>query len=250
MKYGHTWGPLSFAHLYIITYTLCPIGPTPRCTWTLMLECIAPFGICFCWWKQSAPPSASHLYIRLGVSLGIEQHYCHLTPGKSKPWTLYMATMGGYFWHFCLCALPNPSLVACCLAFPFSLTPKFGLHMSSTTSPATADESIEHYQNYATAAGLQMSLNNLQPLSPSAGVNLWAISNGSAPRQWPNAFSRETQAPILCSTCWMHDSWHAPSIWQIASRRIRSASGCLGVYPQHPLSLRNCCSLHLHRIRG
>jgi len=136
--------------------------------------------------------------------------------------------MGGYLLPVCLRTLPNPSLVACCLAFHFSLPPEFHSRISSYTSPPTADESIQCYQNYPTAASPQISPKNLQPLSQGAGVYLEAVSNGSAPGSWSNALSRETRSPILSSTSWMQCSWPAPFFWQCASRRIGFASGWLG----------------------
>ena len=93
---------------------------------------------------------------------------------------MYLATLGGYFSPCYPRAHPDPSPVACFLVIPFSSPPKFCLHICSETSPPTADESIQHYRNYPTAASPRMSEQNLQPLSPNAGVDHEADSNGSA----------------------------------------------------------------------
>ena len=172
MKSGHICGQLSFARWYIIQYTVARVRPAPRCTWTSMFECMALKGLWFCRCIQSASPSASHLYTRLGVVWGLEQYPCHSTPSKAQRWMLYLATRGGHFSHFYLRAGPNPSPVAGCLAFYFSSPPEFRLHTSSNPSQPTAIESIQHYRNYPTAASSPMSPKTKQLPSPGGGVNL------------------------------------------------------------------------------
>jgi len=82
-KSGHMWGYWSFAHVCIFPYTLLPIGPAPRCTWTLISGWMALSGRHFCRWNQPTPPSSSHLYTRLGVVWGLEPYPCHSTPSES-----------------------------------------------------------------------------------------------------------------------------------------------------------------------
>jgi len=94
-----------------------------------------------------------------------------------------------------------------------------------------------------------MSLINLQQLSPSAGVHLEAVSNGSALRLWTDDPSLETQSPILSSTCWTPCSSPTPSFWQIASSRIQIASEWLVVCFLHRPSLMTHRSGHLHHTR-
>jgi len=165
----------------MIPYTLCPICPAPRCTWTSMLECMTLSGLRFCQWNQSTSPSVSQLYMRLGVIWGLEPYPCNSTPSESKPWTLYLATMGDYSSPCCLGAHPNPLPVACCFAFILFSSPEFHLHISLKPFHRTACKSILHYRNYPNAASSRMSSKNLQWLSPFAGVNLEPVSNGSAP---------------------------------------------------------------------
>jgi len=99
------------------------------------------------------------------------------------------------------------------------------------------------------AASSRMLSKYLQPPSQSAGVHLESVSNCSAPEQWTNASSPETPPPILSSTCWMHCSWPPPLFWQIASMRIRFASGWWGVCLLHHPSPTNCHSHQLQHIR-
>ena len=181
-KSGHIWCSVLSACWYIIPYTLCPILSAPRCSWTLMVECMALLGIYFCRWNQSAPRCTSHRYTRLWVGFEIEQYRCRWKPGKSQPWRLYLATLGGYFLPLCSCAVPTPSPVAGCLAFTFYSPPECRMHIASKTSPHTAAESIWHYRSYSIAASSQTSPKNLQPLPASAGVNLKAVLNCSAHR--------------------------------------------------------------------
>jgi len=160
---------------------------------------------------------------------------------------MYLATWGGYLSPLCLRARPNLLPVSCCITFLFSLPPEFCLHISSETSPPTAGKSIQHYKNYPTAASSGISPNNLQPLSPRAGVHLEHVSSGSVPGLWTNASSPTSQPPILSSTCWTHYSWPAPSFYQITSTRIRLASAWLAVCLLQCPSPTNCWSHHLHR---
>jgi len=111
---------------------------------------------------------------------------------ESQPWKLNLATMGGYLSPFCQRALSNPSPVSCCHTVPSSWAPKPRLHISSKTSQPVVADSIWHYQKFQNAASSQMSPKNLQLLSPSAGVHLAAVSNGSLPRQWTDASSPES----------------------------------------------------------
>jgi len=176
-KSGNIGVQWSFTWEYIIPYTLHPIGPAPLCTWTSLIECLADPGLNFCRWNLSAPPSVSHWYTRVEMVSGIEPWHCHSTLIESQQCTLYFATLGCYFLPLCPQVGPNPSLVTCYLAFPFSPPPNLDLHLSWKIS----DESITHCQNYPTSASFQMSPKNLQPLSPSAGVHLAAVSVGLVP---------------------------------------------------------------------
>ena len=125
---------------------------------------------------------------------------------------------------FCQRALPNPSPVIYRLAFPSSSPPKLHLHISSKTSQTTVTKSIWHYQMFPNAARSWKSANDLQLPSPSAGVHPAAVSNVSFPGEWTAASSPKIPLPIVSSTCWMYQRWAAPSIRQIASRRIPFAS--------------------------
>jgi len=196
-----------------------------RCTWTAMLERIALSGVHLHWWNQPAPPSASHEDAWLGVVFRMEWYCCKLTPGKSQSWTLYLATLGGYFWPWCSRTLPNPSPVAGCLAFACSSPPEISLPISLKTSPPAAHQSIRHYHNYPKAIISRMLSNNPQQLSPNAVVQIFAVWISSTPRLWTDTFSRATQPPTHSSPCWMDCGWPAPSFWQITSRRIQFSSG-------------------------
>jgi len=242
------WGPLSLASLCIIPYTLRPIGCDVWCTWTSILDYMASSGLRCCWWNQSAPPSASHLYARLGVVWGMERYHCHSTLATSLLRMLYSARLGGYFSLVWSCVLPNLSMVAWSLALTVSLPSEFDLHMAAKTSPPTAEESIQDYPIYPMLASPCMLQSDLQLLSPSAAVHLEAVSNGSTPGFWTNAVAWETQSPVLSSSCWTNCSWPAPSFWQIAWRRFWFASGKLGVCPLHRPSPINCLSHHPHYI--
>jgi len=85
-------------------------------------------------------------------------------------------------------ARANPLPVAGYLVFLFASPPEFLFDISSTTSWPNADESSVHDRNHPRAASPQISPKNLQPLSPSAGVHLAAVSNGSAPEYWTMHF--------------------------------------------------------------
>ena len=186
-------------------------------------------GFSFCQCNQLAPPSAWHLFMRLGVVWGREPYPCHSTPSESPPWTLYLATPGGYFWPFCLRTCPNELPVACCLVFLCSSPPEFHVHISSKTSQPTAGESIQNYWNYPTPASSRMSPKNLQPPSPITGGHLKPVLKDFAAGLWADESSPRTQPPILSSTCWTQYSWPAPSFGLIASRRIQFTSGWLAV---------------------
>jgi len=137
------------------------------------------FGYNFVSWNQSAPPSASHLCTKLGVACWMSGHCCRSARDESQPWKLYSATLGCYLSHFYACTHPNPSPVACWLAFPSSSPPEPRLHISWKTSPPAVAKSIRHYWNFPKAAKSQKSPKNLQPPSPCAGVHLAAISDSS-----------------------------------------------------------------------
>jgi len=181
MKSAHIWGYSSLACVYIIPYMLHPIHPDPRSTRTLMLEYMASSGLCFCWWSQTAPPNASHLYMRHPVVRGIHKYHCHSITSRLQPWTMYLATLGSYHSPYCLHALQNAGRVASRLVSPCSTPYEVGLLISWKTSQTTAPESIQHYQNYPMAASSVTSPNYLQLQSPSAGVHVKAVPNGSAP---------------------------------------------------------------------
>jgi len=234
MESGHTCGLLSFAHVVTIPYSPRSIRPVSRCTWTLMFECIALSGLRCCRWNESAPPSALHSCMGLGVDLTMEWYCRDLITAESQSWTLYLATPGGYLLRVCLRTLPNLSPVPCCPDIHVFLPPEFRLHIASKIYPPAADKSIWHYRNYLTAASSQMSPNLLELLSPTTGVHLEAISNMSASWQRTDAFSRKPQPCILSSTGWTHYCWPALSMWQITLRRIRFASGWQGVCSRHP----------------
>jgi hypothetical protein len=131
----------------------------------------------------------------------------------------------------------------------FALIPSFltfRILLPHLPSPSTAGESIQDYCNYATAASSGMTPKDLQLPSPRAGVHLESITSSSAPRLWTHPSSWITQPPIPSSTCWTHYSWPAPSIWQIAWRRIRFASGWLVVCIGQRRSPTNPHSHHVH----
>jgi len=113
-----------------------------------MLECMALSGLHFFWWNQSAPPSASHWYMRLGVIWGMDRYCCHLTPTESQPSKFHLATLGRCCLPFATCAVPNLVQVACCMSFPFTLHAAFPLRISWKTPPWTAAKSNQHYRHY------------------------------------------------------------------------------------------------------
>jgi len=229
MKCEQMEGHSSFARVRIIPHTLHPI--LPASSWICILQSYSMVlsGNNFFWWDQSAPPSASHLCTELGVECWMSGHSCRSALDKSLSWKLNLATLGGYHWLVCMRAVPNRSPVTYCIACPTSLPPELHLHISSKTSKPTVTECIPHYQHCLKAAQSRKSPKNLQLPSASAVVHPAAVSNGSFPGSWTDASSPETQPPILSSTCWMYQSWAAPSFWQIASRRIRFASCWLGI---------------------
>jgi hypothetical protein len=55
------------------------------------------------------------------------------------------------------------------------------MHIASQTSQLIVAESIQHYESFPTTASSGKSPKHLQPLAPSAGVHLAAVSNGSVP---------------------------------------------------------------------
>jgi len=116
---------------------------------------------------------------------------------ESQWWLLYLATKGRYLSLFCPRAHPNPSPVACCLAFPSSSPSKPRLHISSETSEPIVAESIRHYWSLPRAATFRKSPKNLQLPSPNAGFHLAAVSNCFFPGYWTNASSREPSHPYF-----------------------------------------------------
>jgi len=182
MKSDHIEGHTSFALVHMMPYTLRPILSASSCICISRSDGMILSGHNFVRWIESAPPSRSHLCTKLGVTCWISRHCCRWALDKTELWKLYLATLGGYILLYCLHALPNPSLVACCLAFPSSSPPEPCLHISSITSPPTVAESIWHYRTFPKAARSWMSPKILQPPFPSAGVHLEAVSNGSVPR--------------------------------------------------------------------
>lgn len=91
-----------------------------------------------------------------------------------------------------------------------------------------------------------MSPKNLQRPCPSAGVYLKTIWHVSAFELWIDAFSKWTQPPKRCCTCWPHWSWPAVIFCPIASTRNQFASGWLAVSLLHRPSPTNRHSHHLH----
>jgi len=145
----------------------------------------------------------------------------------------YLATLGAYISPFFLRTLPNLVFIIPCLPNYFASPPKCSLQIALDIAGPTATASIQHYQMYLMAASSRMSLNNLQQLSPSARDYLEAVSNDSAPWRWSDAYSPQTEPPILSSTCSMRCSCCATILWEIASTRIRFASGQFCVCPLH-----------------
>jgi hypothetical protein len=117
-------GHLSFARVGIFPYTLRPILLASPCIWITQSDSIVLLDYNFFWWNKSAPPNASQLCTKLGFACETLGHWCLLALDKLQPWKLNLATLGCYLRLFCLCALPNLSPVACCLAFPSSSPPK------------------------------------------------------------------------------------------------------------------------------
>lgn len=130
-------------------------------------------------WNQPAAPSPSHQYTTLGVVWQIEQYRCNLAPSKSQPTILYLASVAGYLLPVCVHALPNILRATCYLVFSYPSSLYSHLRIRSKPSPPTATRSIQHLPNYQMAARSQMSPNNLQQLSPIAGISLKAGSNDS-----------------------------------------------------------------------
>jgi len=47
-------------------------------------------------WNQSAPPSASHRCMKVGISCWMSGHCCCSALDELQPWKLYLATLGHY----------------------------------------------------------------------------------------------------------------------------------------------------------
>jgi len=122
-----------FAPVRIIPYTLHPILPASSCICISQSDSRVPSGYNFLRCHQSAPLSASHVCMKLGVACWMSGHCCHSALDKSQSWKLYLATLGGYRSLFCSHPHPNPLPVACWLAFP-------------STSPT--ETSLAHFFKY------------------------------------------------------------------------------------------------------
>ena len=138
-------------------YTFRPSYHASRCTSISMLEWMALLALCFHLWNWRAPSNASRLYTSLCVVWGLEPYSCHWTLSESQPWTLNLATWGGNFPPFSLRTWPNPSPVACYLAFLFPLPPIFCFQILSKPSQLTVGESIQCDWNYSLAASPRIS---------------------------------------------------------------------------------------------
>ena len=213
-----------------------------------MVEWIFLPGFHFVQWNQLAPPSASHLWTRLGVVWGRSGYPCHSIPRESQPSKMYFTTLWRYISPFWLCTCPKLSPITHCLTCSVFLTSQYCLCNSSQSSGCNVAKSIQPYQPVPIAAWPHMPLTYWQPLSPSAGVYHKAVSHCSAPKSCHNTFSLDTQPPILSSTCWPHCSWTALSCRQIASRNIPVASGWLLCCLWHIPTPTNYHLHHPHRI--
>ena len=150
-------------------------------------------------WSQSATPRALHHCMTIGVACCMSGHCSCLTLHETQLWKLYSETLRCYLSLFCWHAVPNPTLFACCLAFPSSSPPKSHLDISSNTCLPTVAKSIPYYQNFPPAASALKFSKNQQPLYPCAGVHLSAVSSGSVLRWWTDGSSAETQPPYFLS---------------------------------------------------
>jgi len=204
MKSDHIEGQSSFAPVRMIGCTLCPILPASSCISISQWDSMGHSGHKFFRSNHTAPPSTPHQGTKLAVIFCMSCNCCCSALNESLPWKLYFATLGGYLWLVCPCALPNPSPVACCLTFLSCSPPELRSHIASTISQSTVAESILQYPNFPKAARSQKSRKNLQPPTPSAGVHLTALCHGSVPGISTDTSSRRTQPPILSSTCWRH----------------------------------------------
>ena len=171
----------SFAPVRLIPSTLRPILPASSCICISRSDCLVLSAYNFVQWNQSVTPSVSHVCTKLGVECWISGHCCNSARNETQPWKLYSATLGGYLFHFSPCAHPNRLPVSCSLAFPFLSPLKSCLHIFSNTLPPIVAECIQHYRNFPMAARSWKSPKYLQPLSPSTGVHLAAVSDGSVP---------------------------------------------------------------------
>jgi len=206
-------------------------------------------SLCFCQWNHSAPPIASHWYMRLGVGLGIERYCCHSTPGESQPWTFFWQlweVTSGHFAH-ALSQIRHQSLVASPSHFPHRLNfmrPFIQNHLHPL--PTNPFSLIEIIQQQPALKCLQKIWNCYVPVQLSIFElfqMVLPVDNGT------DAFPWETQPSILSSTCCKQHSQPAPSFWQIASRRIWFASPWLAVYHLHHPSPMTYRSHHLHYNR-
>ena len=197
-------GHSSFARVHIIPCTLRPIFPASSCICMTQSDSMVLSGYHFFRWDQAAPPNASHLCTKLGIACWMSGHCYHSALNESHPWKLYLATLGCYLSRFWPRTLPNPSPVSCYLTFPSSSPSEPHLYISSKTSPPVVAESIRHYKNFPKAARPRKFPKNLQLPSPSAGVYFATVSNSSVLGLWTDASSRDSQPPILSSSCWRY----------------------------------------------
>ena len=129
--------------------------------------------------------------------------------------------------HFCPGALPNQLPVTCCLTFHSSFTREPQSVIVSNTFSFTFEEYIWHYDHVPKAGISLMFSPCLQPLSSSAWLHLETHLISSAPGQYHDACSADTQLPMHSRTCEIRYSWAAVSHGLISSERISFTSGYL-----------------------
>lgn len=118
--------------------------------------------------------------------------------------------------------LPGHSLilVTSCLTFSSSSPHELYMHTSSKAFQSTIAESTLYYPDSQTACSFQMLTKLPKLQSHSGGVCFASVANSSACGWLIDAFSPETSASIVYSTCLTYWGSADPAIWQIASKHI------------------------------
>jgi len=100
-KSDHKRDDSSFPWVYICSYSLHLVIAASRCICRLQSGSIVLAGHNFFWCNESAPPSASHLCMRLGVCWQIYGHCCCVAHNKSWQHRFFLSTLIGFLISLC-----------------------------------------------------------------------------------------------------------------------------------------------------